>query len=258
MTRVDLLTREYPPEIYGGAGVHVEYLARELRRADGVDDVRVHCFGSRRDEPGVVGYADPPGLAGSNAALRISGEGHVVQNILVEGALPREGYFAAIADWGLNNTVRFSTIRLDPLTPAHSAALAVTFPETSTNFYGNIIDAPAAVRLWFQGNGAFRSDYNLFAQPPRFVRAPDQTITYDEWQATGRDLHSVTGDPMFENPAAGDYRLRPDSPAIDAFAGAETLSSDFDRRPRPVGPALDLGAFEFDPGAHSAAADDGP
>ena len=31
--RVDLLTREYPPEVYGGAGVHVEYLARELRRA---------------------------------------------------------------------------------------------------------------------------------------------------------------------------------------------------------------------------------
>ena len=73
MTRVDLLTREYPPEIYGGAGVHVEYLARELRGADGVDDVRVHCFGAPRDEPGVVAYADPPGLAGANAALRTMG-----------------------------------------------------------------------------------------------------------------------------------------------------------------------------------------
>ena len=30
--RVDLLTREYPPEVYGGAGVHLEYLARDLRR----------------------------------------------------------------------------------------------------------------------------------------------------------------------------------------------------------------------------------
>jgi alpha-maltose-1-phosphate synthase len=39
--RVDLLTREYPPEVYGGAGVHVEYLARELRRRL---DVRVRCF----------------------------------------------------------------------------------------------------------------------------------------------------------------------------------------------------------------------
>ena len=69
--RVDLLTREYPPEVYGGAGVHVEYLARDLRR---LADVRVHCFGAPRDEAGVTGYADPPpGLVGANAALRTMG-----------------------------------------------------------------------------------------------------------------------------------------------------------------------------------------
>ena len=42
---VALLTREYPPEVYGGAGVHVEYLARELARAA---DVTVHCWGAER------------------------------------------------------------------------------------------------------------------------------------------------------------------------------------------------------------------
>jgi starch synthase len=68
--RVDLLTREYPPEVYGGAGVHVEYLARELRR---LADVRVHCFGAPRTEPGVIGYPDPAGLGGANAALRTMG-----------------------------------------------------------------------------------------------------------------------------------------------------------------------------------------
>ncbi|GAB3061969.1 glycogen synthase [Micromonospora schwarzwaldensis] len=68
--RVDLLTREYPPEVYGGAGVHVEYLARELRR---LAEVRVHCFGAPRDEPGVTAYAEPAGLAGANAALRVMG-----------------------------------------------------------------------------------------------------------------------------------------------------------------------------------------
>ncbi|ODB72891.1 MULTISPECIES: glycogen synthase [Micromonospora] len=68
--RVDLLTREYPPEVYGGAGVHVEYLARELRR---LADVRVHCFGAPRDEPGVTAYAEPAALAGANAALRVMG-----------------------------------------------------------------------------------------------------------------------------------------------------------------------------------------
>jgi starch synthase len=68
--RVDLFTREYPPEVYGGAGVHVEYLARDLRP---LADVRVHCFGGKRDEPGVTAYADPAGLAGANAALRTMG-----------------------------------------------------------------------------------------------------------------------------------------------------------------------------------------
>ncbi len=43
--RVAFLTREYPPEIYGGAGVHVEYLGRELAR---LVELSVHCFGQER------------------------------------------------------------------------------------------------------------------------------------------------------------------------------------------------------------------
>ncbi|WP_203826731.1 glycogen synthase [Actinoplanes palleronii] len=68
--RVDLLTREYPPEVYGGAGVHLEYLARDLRR---LTDVRVHCFGAPRTEEGVTAYPEPAELAGANAALRTMG-----------------------------------------------------------------------------------------------------------------------------------------------------------------------------------------
>lgn len=44
--KVALLTREYPPEVYGGAGVHVEYLARAL---SGLVDLTVHCQGAPRD-----------------------------------------------------------------------------------------------------------------------------------------------------------------------------------------------------------------
>lgn len=51
--KVALLTREYPPDVYGGAGTHVEYLAREMRR---LADVSVHCWGRPRDEPGVTAY----------------------------------------------------------------------------------------------------------------------------------------------------------------------------------------------------------
>ena len=48
---VALLTREYPPDVYGGAGVHVEHLARELRLRLGLT---VHCWGEPRLEPDVV------------------------------------------------------------------------------------------------------------------------------------------------------------------------------------------------------------
>jgi starch synthase len=68
--RIDLLTREYPPDVYGGAGVHVENLAAVLRsRAD----VRVRAFGAPRPDPGVTGYPELPALKDANAALRTFG-----------------------------------------------------------------------------------------------------------------------------------------------------------------------------------------
>ncbi len=70
MTRVALLTREYPPDVYGGAGVHVEYLAKELAN---FVDVGVYCFGEPRDDPLVAGAYEPwEALAksGKGAALR--------------------------------------------------------------------------------------------------------------------------------------------------------------------------------------------
>jgi starch synthase len=70
--RVAVLTREYPPEVYGGAGVHVEYLARELAR---LAEVTVHCWGADREGggPPAVGHRPWDALAGPEphlAALR--------------------------------------------------------------------------------------------------------------------------------------------------------------------------------------------
>jgi len=65
--RVAILTREYPPDVYGGAGVHVDFLTRELRR---LADVDVHCLGEPR--PGATAHSeDDPRLVGANPALRI-------------------------------------------------------------------------------------------------------------------------------------------------------------------------------------------
>ncbi|HEY7212265.1 MAG TPA: glycogen synthase [Bryobacteraceae bacterium] len=47
--RAGLFTREYPPHVYGGAGVHVEYLSRELARTI---EVEVHCWGEQQSDRG--------------------------------------------------------------------------------------------------------------------------------------------------------------------------------------------------------------
>lgn len=62
--RSAILTREFPPDIYGGAGVHVDYLVRELHK---LIDVTVHAFGDSR--PGAIGHQPTPETAAANAAL---------------------------------------------------------------------------------------------------------------------------------------------------------------------------------------------
>ena len=69
--RVDLLSREYPPEVYGGAGVHVTELVRSLRKHE--VDVRVRAFGMPRDEADVASYLVPADLANANPALATLG-----------------------------------------------------------------------------------------------------------------------------------------------------------------------------------------
>jgi starch synthase len=65
--RVGLMTREYPPNVYGGAGVHVEYLSRELAR---IIEVEVHCWGTQRLDAGnlhVRGLEPAPEITGDTA-----------------------------------------------------------------------------------------------------------------------------------------------------------------------------------------------
>ena len=70
--RLDILTKEYPPAIYGGAGVHVAELTRALRDRGDLD-VRVRCFGQERGEEGTTGYPDLEALADANPALQTIG-----------------------------------------------------------------------------------------------------------------------------------------------------------------------------------------
>jgi starch synthase len=70
--RIDVLTKEYPPEIYGGAGVHVAELVSALRRRSDVE-AHVHAFGGPRDEKLTASYPDLVELASANPALKTLG-----------------------------------------------------------------------------------------------------------------------------------------------------------------------------------------
>lgn len=69
--RVGLMTREFPPEVYGGAGVHVEYLSRELAK---LIEVEVHCWGTQHADTGNlhVRGSEPPAevTAGTDAKFK--------------------------------------------------------------------------------------------------------------------------------------------------------------------------------------------
>jgi glycogen synthase, Corynebacterium family len=75
--RVSILTREYPPHIYGGAGVHVGQLVPQLRKF--TDSVEVQCMGEPRE--GATAHAEdyPPG---ANPALRVLGTDVAMANAI--------------------------------------------------------------------------------------------------------------------------------------------------------------------------------
>lgn len=66
--RISIVTKEWPPDIYGGAGVHVEHLVEQLRK---LEDVDVHAFGGPK--AGSVTYPVPAELADANAAVQTLG-----------------------------------------------------------------------------------------------------------------------------------------------------------------------------------------
>jgi starch synthase len=68
--RVDIITKEYPPEIYGGAGVHVTELVKALREQM---EVQVRAFGAGREEDATTAYGVPAELSTANGAIQTLG-----------------------------------------------------------------------------------------------------------------------------------------------------------------------------------------
>ena len=65
--RIDLVSKEYPPAIYGGAGVHVAELVKVLRKEI---EVQVRAFGADRNEADTTAYQHPSEFDSANAAIQ--------------------------------------------------------------------------------------------------------------------------------------------------------------------------------------------
>ncbi|WP_409332705.1 glycogen synthase [Trujillonella humicola] len=69
--RIGIVTKEWPPDVYGGAGVHVEHLVAALRSLPAGPHIDVHCFGAERAD--AFAHAVPAGLVDANGALQALG-----------------------------------------------------------------------------------------------------------------------------------------------------------------------------------------
>jgi len=92
--KVSVLTREYPPEVYGGAGVHVDFLVRELLKLVEVD---VQCMGAPRE--GATAHSeDDARLAHANSALRVLSTDLAITGAVAEAEIVHSHtWYAAMA-----------------------------------------------------------------------------------------------------------------------------------------------------------------
>ncbi|MDQ0374898.1 glycogen synthase [Cellulomonas humilata] len=192
--RVDLLTREYPPHVYGGAGVHVAGLTRVLERTL---DVRVHCFDGPRDTPGVHGYSVPTELAGANAALQTFGidlemadaVGAVGADGIASDLVHSHTWYANLGGHlagllhGLPHVV--SAHSLEPLRPWKAEQLGGGYALSSWAEKTAYEGAAAVIAV----SGGMREDI-LRAYPkvdPALVKVVHNGIDLDQWQRPTSD-----------------------------------------------------------------------
>lgn len=107
-----------------------------------------------------------------------------------------------------------------------------------------------AISVWPDSRSGFVSDYNAVIS--RFtINDGNSVLSLDQWRALAgnesNDDHSfvATAAQLFQNAAAGDYRLRENSPARNAGTSNLAPAFDLEGKPRPIGALVDIGAFEF-------------
>jgi starch synthase len=207
--RVDIVTKEYPPEVYGGAGVHVTELVRALRTRM---DVRVRAFGAPRDEAGTTSYSVPGELASANAAVQTMGvDLEIVGDVAGADVVHSHTWYANFAGHtaallhGIPHIV--SAHSLEPLRPWKAEQLGGGYALSSW-IEKTAYEAAAAV---IAVSGGMRTDI-LRSYPsldPEKVHVIYNGIDVDEWA------------PLDDPDLARSLGLDPDRPSV-VFVGRIT------------------------------------
>lgn len=180
--RVDFVTKEYPPNIYGGAGVHITELVKVLRSRI---DARVHAFGNPVSESGTLGYQTPSELANANAALQTMGVDLMIADALAGADLVHShtwyanfaGYIGSMLH-GIPHVVTAHS--LEPLRPWKREQLGGGY-ELSSNIERTAYEAASAVIAVSNGmrNDILRSYPDL---DPNKVEVVYNGIDSNKWQ----------------------------------------------------------------------------
>jgi len=222
--RVDMLTREYPPHVYGGAGVHVAELAAVLRRSL---DVRVHCFDGPRDDAdaaGVRGYDVPSSLVGTNAALQTLG----VDLEIVGGIASDEGPRTDLVHshtWYANLAGHLASLLLDVPHVLTAHSLEPLRPWKAEQLGGGYAVSSWVERTAYEAaagvvavSGGMRADIlrSYPAVDPARVHVVHNGIDLDGWQRPTGDESRAEADRVVRG-----LGIDPDRPAV-VFVGRIT------------------------------------
>jgi starch synthase len=138
---VKIITKEYPPEIYGGAGVHVSELVKAMRK---LTEVEVYCFGKPRTEIGVQAFEVPSAYANANSAIQTLATDLSIANALdstgsnAAGTAPTGIVSAATTSTGSvctgSNSVISNSAASDPAgtNPTANASAGTVFKSTAS------------------------------------------------------------------------------------------------------------------------------
>jgi starch synthase len=151
-----LITREYPPYVYGGAGVHVEYLSRELARKIQVD---VHCWGDQQSDAGnlhVHGAKPWDALTAGQQKFKTSLEALSLNLLQLEGLAAADlvhthTWYASMAGFWAKKLYKIpfvlTTHSLEPLRAWKAEQLGTGFAMSSWMERTAILDADAVIAV---------------------------------------------------------------------------------------------------------------